>query len=390
MSEHDEKSESSTASPLIGRERIRGASRLIAEGTMPAAVTADQIANVSSDALVFIRAEKIARKTMAKAVGYSEAVLSDFFAGKYAGDNGQVAIDVDAWLAEEENRRSRPQATSFTWSNVAMLIKATAFYALDHKTIGLIYGPDTTGIGKTTTLQAIHQIIGPRRSSLATMTKADANPSGCLRRICQALHCEWTGGTDKLFRRIVDKLKGRSHLLMIDQIHSLCGAAGDKPLFILADLFDATGAAHLWAGTTDVVAYLNRQRVKSSDESLVQIRRRIYPAVDLMEAMHGSDGGGEPLVTVEQVREMFSRNQMRITPDAARFLCAIINTPDSGSIGACVQFVGYASMLAEMAGKDVIDVPLIRQAMKLGLGEQRAAAMIHEAEAVSARMAKVG
>jgi DNA transposition AAA+ family ATPase len=390
MIEHTGQNETASGASLIGRERIRGATRVIPEGTAAAAVAAEQIAAVAADALVFIRAHKIPRKAMAKAVGYSESTLSEFFGGVYKGVAGQVAIDIDDWLAAEEQRRLRPQSTVFVWSNVAMLVKATAMYALDHKTIGLVYSPDSAGVGKTTAMLAVHQLIGPRRSALATMTKADANPSGCLRRICQAIHCERTGGTETLFRRIVDKLKGRSHLLMIDQIHALCGARGDKPLFLLSELFDATGAAQLWTGTTDCIAYLNRQRIKSSDESLAQIRSRIYPAVDLMTALRGSDGGGQPLVTIEQVREMFSRNQLRITSDAGRFLCAIINLPDSGSIRACVQFVGYASMLAEMAGTDVVDVTLIRQAMKLGLGEQRAEAMIQEIEKETTRLARVG
>ena len=50
-----------------------------------------------------------------------------------------------------------------------------------------------------------------------------------------------------------------SHILLIDQIHNLCGAKGDKPLYILADLWDATDGALRQrmgrVGAQDVLAY---------------------------------------------------------------------------------------------------------------------------------------
>lgn len=391
MSEQNQKSEPSQAAPLIGRERIRGATRVIAEGTDAATVTAEQIAAVAADVLLFVHARKVSRKAVARAIHYSEAALSGFLTGNYKGASAQIAIDLDSWLVEAEKRESLPQATCFAWTNVALLIKGAAHWAMDHRTIALVYSGESTGLGKTTSLQAIHQLLGPRRSALATINKVDATPSGLLRKICSALHIEWTGGTDKLFRRIVEHLKGRSHILLLDQIHNLCGANGDKPLFYLADVYDATGCAQLWAGTTDIVAYLARQRVKSSDESLVQIRRRIFPCIDLLASLQSSpDGGGEPLVTLDQVREMFARSKMRITSDATRFLCALINTPDSGSIGSAVQLVSYAASLAEMAGKTTIDMPLILRAMKMGWTENRATAMVQKIEEESARLVKVG
>lgn len=77
-----------------------------------------------------------------------------------------------------------------------------------------------------------------------------------------------TGEATARFERIVEKLNGRSHLLLVDQVHNLREAKGDKPLYILADLYDATQTAQLWSGTADLVTYLDRQRSKAADESL--------------------------------------------------------------------------------------------------------------------------
>jgi DNA transposition AAA+ family ATPase len=376
--------------PLIDRERIRGAKRIIGEGTSAAEVTADQIIAVRNDVELCRRKFKISRKEIAQAIGYSHSVLTEFLSGTYRGNNAQVAIDAEAWLIEEESRRSRPQSTCFCWTNAALTIKATASYALDYKRIGLVYGPDSAGIGKTTAALAIHQTLGPRRSSLVTTDKVDCTATGLLKKLSAAVHVDGAGSNRARFTRIVNALKGRSHLLIVDQVHNLRGAKGDQPFYILTDIFDATEAGQLWIGTADLVSYLNRQRVKNADESLAQIRRRIFPCIDIMDAMRGSDGGGNLLVTLDQVREMFSRNQLRLAGDAARFLCKLINTPDSGGVGQAVALVEFATLLGNMSGATEIGLPLIREAMLRCLGSSRMELALKAIDDGPAVLAKVG
>jgi DNA transposition AAA+ family ATPase len=366
---------------LIDRERIRGANRMISEGTDAAKVTAEQIAAVAEDVKGFVAHHKITRQDLARSIGYSSSVVVEFLKGTYAGNRGEVAIQLDSWLSEEETRRRRPQTTQFVWTNIAMEMKATANYCLDEQTIGLVYGPDTSGIGKTMALQAIHQEIGPRRSTLITIDKVDANPTGLLKKILRGLRKDDKGSTNQRFGRVVEELTGRNHLLIIDQIHNLRFSKDDKPFYILADLWDATKdtCAQLWCGTADLVNYLERQRKRSADESLAQIRRRIWPRVDLMETLRtgGSDGGGGLLVTVEQVKEMFARNKLKITAASARWLCAICNQPDSGAVGLCVQIIRYATMMAEIKNLPCLDVPLLQQALRKGFSPKGAENFLH-------------
>jgi DNA transposition AAA+ family ATPase len=366
---------------------------MIAQGTDADKVTEEQITGVAADVQLFINQHKIYSKDVARSLGYSPGVVSEFLKGTYAGNKAKVAIDLDEWLVEEEQRRSRPATTQFVWTQVAMQIKATASYALDKKTIALVYGPDTSGIGKTTALQAIHQEMGPRRSTLVTIDKVDANPTGLLTKICDAMRKDHTGSNRQKFARIVEHLTGRSHLLLIDQIHSLRGSKDDKPFYILADLFDATKTAQLWCGTADLDAYLQRRQKSNADESLAQIRRRIFPRVDLMEALRAEGGGGGAmLVTVDQVREMFAKNKMKLVGHAARFLCELANQPDTGGIGICVQLVEFATVLAEHNRLPSIDLELIKKAMRIGFMNHKADLLLHRIEQSSppARAARAG
>lgn len=361
---------------------------MIPEGTDPKAVTDEQITQVAADVEAFCREHKISRKALAQATGYSPGVVSDFLGNKYAGNKGAVAIDLESWLVEEEQRRSRPQTTQFVWTNVAMKIKAVANMCLDYKKIGLIYGPDTSGIGKTMSLQAIYQDFGPRRSTLATIDKVDANPTGLLRKLCSAMRLQDSGSNRQRFERLVTALKGRSHLLMIDQIHSLRDAKGDKPLYILTDLYDATQTAQLWCGTADLVAYLNRQQSRNADESLAQVRRRIFPVVDLMEGLRDGGGNGDPIASIDQIRDMFARNKLKLTQAAARFLCMLANTPDSGGVGLCVQIIEYVTAIG--LNLTSIDVAVLKQAMSLGMTTARAELVLRHMEETPAAARKVG
>lgn len=398
MTTNDPQNNLSASEALIGRERIRGATRMIAEGTDAANVTEEQINGVAADLELFLKAHRISRTECGRATGYSASVISDFINGVYRGDRAKVAIDLESWLVAEEARRSRPATTQFVWTNVALEIKSTANYCLDYRKISLVYGPETSGIGKTTALKAIHQELGPRRSALITIDKVDASPIGLLKKICAGLGEKDAGRRDVLFKRAVEALRGRSHLMLLDQIHNLRGAAKDEPLYVLTDLYNATNTAQLWCGTADMVAYLDRKTKRGVDnESLAQIRRRIFPCVDLMESLRGggaggSGGGGELLVSVEQVREMFARNKLKLTAAASRFLCELCNQPDSGAIGLCVQIVEYSTMMAEVKNLPSIDLPVLKEAMRRGFTPHRADLLLQrlEVEQENYRAAKVG
>lgn len=339
---------------------------MIAPSTDASAVTPEQIQQVAKEAKSAIDSWGVKQKDLARAVGYSSTVISEFFSGRYAGNAGQIAIELQRWMDEEEERRRRPQTSQFVWTNVALQIKSVATYCLDFRKIGLVYGPDTAGIGKTTALQAIAQDLGPRRCTLVSIDTTDGSPTGLLRKICDSLHISDNRSTHAMFNRIVQSIMGRSHLLLLDQVHSLRGGRNDLALFTLMDLYNRTNTAQLWCGTADMVAYLERERARTADESLAQIRSRIFPCVDLMEGV-GPDGGGAMLADVDLVREMFAKNRLKLTAAAARFLCQLINTPDSGGIRICVQIIEYATMLGERTKATAIDVPLLRQALQRGL-----------------------
>jgi hypothetical protein len=337
---------------LTDETRIKGASRMIADNTPPDAVTKEDAQAVITNTLAYIEQSGVTRTSIARSLGVAASTLGQVINWKYVGAWQQIIIDLDRWLEEQQKRDAAPKASSFVWTKVAQEIRTVADMASTLKTIGLVYGPNTSGIGKTMALQAIEsQKSG---AILVTAETASASARGLLQSICKALRLGDGGNKTQMYQKVKQVLAGTSRLLMIDQIHALCGARNDEPLYVLADLFDATKAPQLWCGTADLVAYLDRGQARGST-TLAQIRRRIGISRDLMQRTETQGGDGEPLYTVDEIRNVFSKNKMRLAPDAARYLCELANLPDSGALGACTNLVIMATQMLRSTHKLLVN-----------------------------------
>ena len=86
---------------------------------------------------------------------------------------------------------------------------------------------------------------------------------------------------------------------------------------------------------------------------------------------------------------MFAKNQLRLTGDVERFLCKLVNLPDRGALRLAVQLITYATMIGKMTGKTMIEMPLIREAMRRCLPGASVETLLHEIENPPAQTAKV-
>jgi hypothetical protein len=356
---------------LIDRERVIGATRMFTDGKDAASITEEEAKLVIQQVELYLQSKRAAktgqpelsRKDVARAIGVSAGVVSEVLKMTYKGDWRTVILHLDRWLDLQLKTDAAPTATPFVWTEVAREIETVARLVTQLRKIGLVYGPDTPGIGKTMCLEALNQVLPG--SVLITCDKAHANPTGILRSIARALRAGDTGTNRMIYDRIVAKLSQTPRLLMVDQIHNLRHATDDKPFYYLTDLWDRTRAPQLWCGTADLVGYLRRGKARG-DESLAQIASRVTYVRDLMQrTMNENDGGrGEPLVSLQSVIEMFGKNKIRIAADAARFLWALACIPDSGSLRCCTNLVQIATITAEQLGLTLIDTRLLKAALR--------------------------
>lgn len=372
---------------LTDGTRITGESRMIRENTAPEGVTRDMAEAVINAVLAYIDQTGITRTAIARSLGIGAPTLGSVLSWKYTGAWQSIILDLDRWLEEQQKRDAVPRASVFVWTKVAQEIRTVADIASTLKTIGLVYGPETSGMGKTMALEAIKATKAG--SILVSAEHALSTPSALLRAISREMRMSDTGGKEAVYQRIKMALAGTSRLLMIDQIHALCenSRSGDLPLHTLNDLFIATKSPQLWCGTSDIVAHLNRGQAKGQ-QSLAQIRRRIGICRDLMQRASGNNG--EPLYTIDEIRAIFAKGTMRLATDAARYLTDLACIPDSGALGACCNLVVMATKINE-GEATILTAAMLKAAHRL-LVEDRSLSLLDRkmAERHSMPIAKAG
>jgi len=333
---------------------------MIAEGTSAESVTKETAQKVIDQVTSYKKQSRLSLGEIGKAIGYGGPTISQVLSWKYPGDWRAIVLDLDRWLEDQAKRDAAPKDGAFVWTAVAQEIKSIADAAITLRTIGLVYGPTTSGIGKTMALEAI--AAEKPGSILITVERVAATTTGVLKSIANGLGIGYSNSTDYMFERIKKELYKTPRLLLVDQIHTLRGARGDKPLYVLTELHDATKAPQLWCGTSDIVAYLSRGEAKGN-EPLAQIRRRIGISRDLMERTRGRGGrsDGEPLFTIEEIRHVFGRNKMRLAPDAAQYLYGLANVPNQGALGTCRNVVLMAILINESRA-EVLTAAMLRSA----------------------------
>ncbi|MCY2952991.1 MAG: AAA family ATPase, partial [Planctomycetota bacterium] len=258
--------------------------------TDPANVTEQEAAEVIVAVRSYMAGRRMSHTFVARAIGYSVSVISQVFSRTYEGNWRQVIVDLDRWLADQVKADGVLKPSEYVRTQVAEEIFAVAEAAMHLKGIGLVFGP--SGIGKTLALRALAaEKPGAIYVSLETIASSAA---GVIEAIARAMRlipsARQLAATRHSLAGIKEKLQGTPRLLLIDEIHKLCGQAGDKALTVLRDLYDATQSPMLWCGTTDLVAYLERE-TGDAREPLAQIRRRITICRDLTERTMAPGGG---------------------------------------------------------------------------------------------------
>lgn len=329
---------------LVQAARIAGASRVIPDATKPEAVTPAQLAAVLAAVRAYQQRAGLKWKEISRAVGMHSTALSSLLNNRRVPRWQELAIDLDRWLEDELKREAAPRPSEFVKTRVAEEIFTVAEAACTLKCIGLVFG--WAGMGKTLALQAV--AADKPGSALVSIRTAAATPIGVLQAVAAAmgLRDSYNDNQRGLMLRLEQLLKSTPRLLIVDEIHKLCRGGDDLGLHVLRDLYDATGIPMLWAGTIDLISYLDRGQAVGR-EPLAQIRRRIGIARNLTERAGGSDGGGEPLYSVDEIRLAFARGKMRLTPEAERYLWTLANLPDSGALGTCRNLVVMATTVNE-------------------------------------------
>jgi len=367
--------------------RILGATRIIPDAIDPASITAEQRVAVLAAVRAYSDRSRQSLNSIARSCGLHGTELSRLLSNRPVRNWQTIILGLDRWIEMQGKAEQSPRPAEFVSTRIAEEIQAVALATASMRTIGLVCGP--AGIGKTIALKAVAADLPG--SIFVSMQTIGIDTRAILTAIATAAGIRaGTGRQAELATSLIKALEGSGRLLIVDEIHKLASRE-DTGLHVLRDLHDAAGIPMLWAGTIDLISYLER-REASGREPLSQIRSRIGIARNLGEGIGGGSdprGGGQggglgaPLFTVEEVRRLFSGQKMRLTPEAIYYLWKISNLPESGALRTCAHLVAMAVRIN--AGAGAIDDSMLRAVHRLLVSGHAYAALSAALEPAPAR-----
>lgn len=294
---------------------------------------------------------------IAKAIGVSDAQLSQFMAGKYRGDNGRLAGKLLNFLQTQENKAKYTKQPQYIRTGVAVKIEqlidlCVSFSGVEGK-IGVITGDG--GHGKSHCARA-YAVNHP--GTIYVMLDDCMHTKAIFAAIAREIGAVVQGNLGKITDSIVEVLRDRDTVVLLDEASSLnvgqlnklrqiIVVRAKKPLVLL--------------GNKDISRTLAQPTTRYGYEALDQFTSRMMAAIDLDALANANliyDGN--------ELRGLFEYGDKILTDDAVDCLQQLCRVHRSGRLRVCSHII--AALHASKAVKDEITTELILAAIdQLGL-----------------------
>jgi DNA transposition AAA+ family ATPase len=162
---------------------------------------------------------RISQAKAAQALGYSSGVVSAYKSRSYNGNVKAFEEAVRAWLKREERRIAKIEVPVVA-TNALDSISSGISITQDERDIAVIVGD--SGTGKTTALRAV---VNENPSAILLEADSSFTKNVLVAEIARAVGVETKGGMTTVIGRIVEALRGRDTIIMIDEADYLSNAS---------------------------------------------------------------------------------------------------------------------------------------------------------------------
>ncbi len=225
---------------------------------------------VRADLSAMMEQQKVSLNAISKAVGISTSAISQWLAGKYAGDSAKVAEAGSQFLQRQRERKQRPKRTirfAIT-SAVRKYWEAAKLCHLDGE-IGIVSGD--AGLGKT---EAASEYA--RRNSDVILIEVDLGYTAkvLFKELHRKLGMNGIGDISDLKDDVIKKLRNSGRLIIVDEAEHLPYRA----LELLRRLNDKAGVGLLLTGMPRLINNLRGKKGEFAQlYSRVGVHVRLLP-----------------------------------------------------------------------------------------------------------------
>lgn len=343
--------------------RLKVAVQLPPEGP----VSIDKVREVQRNFEDYLFESKHTVRQAAQRLGKSPGTLSTWrnFEGErdaFKGDLDGITRDVNAMVEVWAQQFFAPRGSDWIETDVARRMIATIKQTVRLRAMGMI--TSDSGRGKTMTFKAA-QAKYPA-SVYVRIRNGSHTATGLAREIARQLRIEGARTTLQIQQAVEDTLTGSGRLFMIDELH---GAKRDA-VELLRDLHDVTECPIVVGGTRRL-----RDAVNDNEMWFGQLASRIAIQYDVNDEVRGKDGTPtRPLHSIDEIKRLFSSDEIRFTSGGLRELGRLANVEGYGGLRLCKQVVFIAATVCQ---GNKIDAELIRRVLRDLHGQLRVA---HEIE----------
>jgi len=233
----------------------------------------------------------VSQADVAKAVGASSTVISQFLADKYLGNVEKLRARVGEFLDRDKERGQYASLKgSFVCTSQAAAALEVITFCHVHRQIGVIHAP--AGLGKTVSLR---HYAGENSWVKIISCRAGMSQRDVLDDICDELSLIARGTCGKILRAILAALKGSEIILVFDEAQHL----NLKHFEMIRYIYDRLGTPIVFAGTDDIIDRMTGRKNIVYDQvfSRVGIKRKLKASIRKADVslLMGSSGVSDRL-----------------------------------------------------------------------------------------------
>jgi DNA transposition AAA+ family ATPase len=316
-----------------------------------------EIAEVITRMRSFMAERNFKQATVARMLGVSTSVFSKFLAGNYKGNLAKLVNKIINWMnsvtRKEERIKPKPFIETEIARRIATLIVQTEAFSEEEGRIALIIGD--SGHGKSVCLK---QYAEANKNTLYIQLDATMGSLRIFVEIAKKLHITSSGSLSEITRHLVENLRPRNIIIMLDEASNLTV----KQLNQLRQIIVVKARCPLiLAGNADLLRTVIQPTTKHGYESLDQFTSRLMGVLNLDElASHKGDG----LYTSEDIRKLYEYGGIRLTSGAIDTLKKICMTPRTGRLRTCSHIIAALHTARIVNQRGQVDAALIIAAIE--------------------------
>ena len=316
-------------------------------------VRRDKAAQAVESLKAFLDKHNWSQSALAKKLGVSPSVISQFLQGKYPGNVDEIVNKVvhliDSVSRKDRRVKNKPYVNTSVAKRIGTLIAQTeAFGDDDEGKIGLIVGDG--GHGKS---HCLREYSRANKNTVYVELDDAMNPTMVFTEIAEKLGIYSAGSLATVTRRLIENLQNRHIIIMLDEASSL----KVKQLNQLRQILVIKSRCPLiLAGNSDLLRTVMQPTTRRGYESLDQFTSRLMCVCNL-DLMASDKNGG--LYSLDDMRNLYQYGGIRLTTDAVKTLRRICRTPRSGRLRTCSTLIAalHTAKVVTKAGQ--IDSDLI-------------------------------